>query len=420
MVFACAALVATDALAAEELPYAASITSPVPKEKMQEVVQRLLDEGVAAGWQSCAQCCVYIDGKKVVDAWAGVMDRESNKPIDGDTLLPIFSTEKPLLAAAMHIAHDKGLLSYDDPVSKYWPEFTGDGKEKLTIRQLLGHRAGMPPGFDGEKKEDFVNWDHMARVAAEAKPVCTPGTKTGYLSQGYGWYVGVPLTRIFKKPINDLLTEEVLKPAGIERDFFFSVPDSEHGRCATVYADNPRDVFLRMNDNDYRRACIPSAYAVASARGLAKFYVRLVGMDGKKPLIRPETLAEASLPERWEKDPLPSAEELVGRWQMIFALGWGVWGDPDDLGRIIGQGGIGGSEGYGDVRNRIAIGYTCGTSIATSNHDLRPAIYRACGVRTRHMPRPLYTGTHLSDDKPHVVDGGDGTQPTNPLPNLAD
>ena len=105
---------------------------------------------------------------------------------------------------------------------------------------------------------------------------------------------------------------------------------------------------------------------------------------------------------------------------MIFALGWGVWGDPDDLGRIIGQGGIGGSEGYGDVCNRIAIGYTCGTSIATSNHDLRPAIYRACGVRTRHMPRPLYTGTHLYDDKPHVVDGGDGTQSTNPLPNLAD
>ena len=388
-----------------ELPYASSITGPVPRERMQEVVQKLLDEGVAAGWQSCAQCCVYIDGEKVVDVWAGVMDKTSKKPIDGDTLLPIFSTEKPLLATAMHIAHDRGLVDYDDPVSKYWPEFAGDGKEKLTIRQLLGHRAGMPAGFDKESKADLINWEHMVKVAAAAKPVWTPGTKTGYLSQSYAWYVGVPLTRIFNRPINDLLTDEVLKPSGIERDFYFSVPDSELSRCATVYADKPGDAFLRMNDVDYRRACIPSAYAVSSARGLAKFYMRLAGMDGKKPLIRPETLAEASTPERWEGEPLPSAEELVTKWQMIFALGWGVWGDPGDLGRIIGQGGIGGSEGYGDVRNRIAIGYTCGTSIATPDHDLRPAIYRACGVRTRHMPRPLYTGTRLSDDKPLIADG---------------
>ena len=383
--------------AAGELPYAAGIKGPVPREKMQEVVQRIMDEGVAAGWQSCAQCCVYIDGKKVVDAWAGVMDKESKRPIDGDTLLPVFSSEKPLLATAMHIAHDKGLVDYDDPVSRYWPEFTGDGKEKLTIRQLLGHRAGMPAGFAKyqDDMERFTDWNFMAAVAAAAKPVCMPGTRTGYLSQSYGWYVGVPLTRIFKKPINDLLTDEVLKPAGIEHDFYFAVPESELRRCATVYADNPGDGFLRMNTRELRMACIPSAYAVANARGLAKFYMRLAGMDGKKPLIRRETLVEASRPERWEKEPLPSAEELVGKWQMVFALGWGVWGDPDDIGRIIGQGGVGGSEGYGDVRNRISIGYTCGTSIATPNHDLRPAIYRACGIRTRHMPRPLYTDTPL-------------------------
>ena len=397
------ALLGGVAFADSELPYAASIKGPVPKEKMQEVVQKILDEGVAAGWQSSAQCCVYIDGEKVVDAWAGVMDKESKKPIDGDTLLPIFSTEKPVLATAMHIAHDRGLVQYDDPVSKYWPEFMGDGKETLTIRELLAHRAGMPPGFDKERDDlegHFLNWDYMAKIAATAKPIVVPGTKTGYLSQSYGWYVGVPLTRIFKMPINDLLTEVVLKPAGIEKDFYFSVPDSEMSRCATVYSDKPGDVFVEMNDPRCRRACVPSVFAVSSARGLAKFYMRLAGMDGKTPLIRPETLAEASQPCRWEKEPLPSAEELVSKWQMIFAMGWGAWGDPDDIARIIGQGGIGGSEGYGDVRNRIAIGYTCGTSIATPNHDLRPAIYRACGVRTRHMPRPLYAETPLEDKAP--------------------
>lgn len=380
----------------KSLPFAASIKCPVPKEKMQETVQKLLDEGVAAGWQDCAQCCVYIGGEKVVDAWAGTMDRESKKPIDGDTLLPIFSTEKPLLATAMHIAKDRGLVAYDDPVAKYWPEFTGDGREKLTVRDLLSHRAGMPPGFN-EPTERLADWAYMIKTAAAAKPISVPGTRTGYLSQSYAWYVGVPLERIYGCPINDLLTENVLKPAGIEHDFYFAVPDSEMKRCATVYADRESDVFLRMNDPVFRRACIPSAYAVSNARGVAKFYNRLAGMDGKKPLISPEALAEASVPYCGSMEELPSAEEMVSKWQMLFGLGWGVWGDPDDLGRIIGQGGIGGSEGYGDVRSRIAIGYTCGTSISGAGHDLRDAIYKAVGIRTRHMPRPLYAETKLKE-----------------------
>lgn len=131
-------------------------------------------------------------------------------------------------------------------------------------------------------------------------------------------------------------------------------------------------------------------FAVATTEAIARFYLRLTGQDGRAPLLSPATIAEASKPERWAQEPLPSHDELVNKWQMIFGMGWGLWGEPEDLGRVIGQGGVGGSEGYADVRNHIALGYTCDTSIATPGHDLRAALYRAVGLRTRHMPRPLY------------------------------
>jgi len=88
-------------------------------------------------------CCVYQDGEKVVDLWGGVRDRETGAPWLADTLVVVHSATKGMAALAMALAHSRGWLDFDERVSTYWPEFAQAGKERITVRQLLAHQAGL-------------------------------------------------------------------------------------------------------------------------------------------------------------------------------------------------------------------------------------------------------------------------------------
>ena len=359
----------------------------VPQAQMQSVVQKILDDSVASGAQTAAQCCVYIEGQLVVDAWAGTMAADSPEKITGDSLFPIYSTEKPMFATAVHLAHEEGLLDYEAPVCRYWPEFAGDGKELITMRHLLGHRTGLPGSVKRAEvsEEQECDWDFMVDWC-QRQQAMNPGQKSAYLGITWGWFLGEPLVKIFGKPLDDILREKVLVPCGIDSDFFFAVPESEMKRIVTVYNGKENYNFENMNKACYRRACVPSAYGVANARTISKFHLRLSGQDGRTPLLRPETLRNALQPNRWEGEPVPDEETLCRNWQTVWGLGYSTWGHRDELDRIMGSGGLGGSEGFCDFRNRICIGYTCAISATACGkpYDLRSEIYRAVGLRTRY------------------------------------
>ena len=90
-----------------------------------------------------AACCIYRHGEPVVDLWGGVRDRASGAPWQADTLVLVFSATKGLAAMVMALAHSRGWLDYDARVCDYWPEFAQNGKETITVRQLLAHQAGL-------------------------------------------------------------------------------------------------------------------------------------------------------------------------------------------------------------------------------------------------------------------------------------
>src|SRR5271170_2979760 len=100
------------------------------RQKLQDTIQTLLNNLVAEGNERGAQIAVYLDGKLAVDAWAGVADVRTGAPVDGDTLFPVFSTTKGILATVMHILTERGQIAYDTPIAHYWPEFAANGKEK--------------------------------------------------------------------------------------------------------------------------------------------------------------------------------------------------------------------------------------------------------------------------------------------------
>ena len=150
---------------------------------LQAACQMLVDEAIASGEQGAVQFCAYKDGKCIVDVWGGSLSTNAGAAkVDGSTLFPIFSTEKPLLATAVHRAVERGLMDYDLPLKTWWPEFTGDGKERLTLRETLGYRSGMPGGNPGKLRgRDLADWDLVVRTAAADKPELKPGTKQRYM-----------------------------------------------------------------------------------------------------------------------------------------------------------------------------------------------------------------------------------------------
>lgn len=182
-----------------------------------------------------------------------------------------------------------------------------------------------------------------------------------------------------KKRLNDILLDEVLIPCGIERDFYFAATDDVLSRIATVYGS---EMFEAMNNDCRRKMCLPSVYAVANARAIARFYNRLEGFDGEVPLVRASTLDAALEPYRHPDDPLPSGADLKKNWHMVFGCGYGLWGEPDRLSRLYGHGGVGGSEGLCDRDLKLTVGFTC--NIAKEVRKVRSKLYGIVGMRWRY------------------------------------
>ena len=357
---------------------------------MQAECQRLCDSAIADGMEGGMQFCAYRGGKKIVDVFAGHLSTNANAAaVKADTLFPIFSTEKPLLSTACHRAVERGLMDYDKPLCTWWPELTGDGKEKLTLRETLGYRTCLPGGAPGGKNNPVCNhalsdrelcdWDFVCRVAAADKPNGVPGTTQAYLPYAYAWMIGHPLEVAMKKPLKQVLDEEVLIPSGIEKDFYFVVPREEYPRVALYWSGQ---FVENMNEDWARQALLPSAWAVSTADALCRFYNRLCGYDGKPPLIRKETLDAALKPCRHPSDPLPSEESMKRDWFMLFGMGYGLWGEAGRMDRVFGHGGAGGSEALVDRDNELVVAYT--TNIPRGCMELRDKLYEVVGMRWRY------------------------------------
>ena len=126
-----------------------------------------------------AACCIYYRGEKVVDLWGGVRNKETGEPWEEDTMVLVFSATKGLSGLAMALAHSRGLFNYDERVCTYWPEFAQQGKEKITVRQLLSHQAALF-AFDAPvDKRVVADLDRLSVVLAQQKPSLGAGHAAG-------------------------------------------------------------------------------------------------------------------------------------------------------------------------------------------------------------------------------------------------
>lgn len=339
----------------------------------QERVQAIIDELTVSGAERGLQVAAYHDGELVVDAWAGVADPATGRPVDGDTLFTVFSVTKGIVATAAHILADRGRLDYDAPIARSWPEFGAHGKDSVTVRQALCHTAGVPQMPEGVTPEDICDWDRMcAAIAAEA-PLWPPGTRTGYHAYTWGWIVGEVMRRADGRPVARIIQDEICAPLGID-SLFLGISDAAEPRVAPLedggwlamqHALPPDALLLRAiplpvtpsaavhNRPDVRRAVIPAGGGIMNARAIARHYAALAGDGpGGVRLLSPERVRLATALQTDEVDLALGTPVRKG-------LGYFLGGPQSAMGNRIsafGHPGVGGAIGFADPEHRFAFG----------------------------------------------------------------
>ncbi|MEI7832115.1 MAG: serine hydrolase domain-containing protein, partial [bacterium] len=215
----------------------------------QQQMQAFLDELVASGHERGLQMAVYRDGELIVDAYAGIVDPATNKPVTGDTLFPVFSTTKGVAATLLHRLVQRGLLHYDMPIAEVWPGFAAHGKGGILVRHALNHTTGlhfMPMGIG---YREMVDWDVMCAAIADLTPVSAPGEIFHYQAVTYSWLVGEVVRRVGGKSFGQLLASEITVPLGIADSMFVGIPDEVEPRVAVLEDEYARNSGVPIPDD---------------------------------------------------------------------------------------------------------------------------------------------------------------------------
>jgi CubicO group peptidase (beta-lactamase class C family) len=241
------------------------------------------------------QVAAYAGDELVVDSWAGtVAEGPDAEPVGRSTVFPIFSVTKAVTATAVHIQAERGLIEYEAPVATYWPEYGTKGKEAITVRHLLTHRAGVPQMPSDVTPERLGDWYWIVERLADVEPICPPGTQNTYLSYTFGWLLGEVVRRTdpLHRPFPRFVEEVICRPLGVDA-FWIGIPPEVEPRVAVLsrpegkpmpapdsveYLAAPPQVQFYppiYNRPDVHQAAIPAAGGIADARSVARLFALL-------------------------------------------------------------------------------------------------------------------------------------------------
>ncbi|WP_397378783.1 serine hydrolase domain-containing protein [Pseudomonas sp.] len=344
-------------------------------EALRDALAALFDDPQERGMALCVQ----IGGETVVDLWAGVADKEGQYAWHSDTILNLFSCTKTFTAVTALQLVGEGKLELDAPVARYWPEFAANGKEKITLRHLLSHQAGLPALRQMLPAEALYDWPTMTCALAAEQPWWALGEGHGYAPITYGWLVGEVLRRVEGRGPGESIVARTATPLGL--DFHVGLTDEDFERVAIIsrgkgnFGDaaaqrllktmmsepaamstraftNPPSIMTSTNKPEWRRMQQPAANGHGNARSLAGFYTGL--LDGR--LLESELLNELTREHA-------QGEDKTLLTQTRFGLGC-MLDQPDVANATYGMGprafghpGAGGSIGFADPERDVAFGF---------------------------------------------------------------
>lgn len=337
---------------------------------------------------------IYLDGRPVVDIWAGWAAKDQRW--NGENVALTFSTGKGVAATVVHRLAERGLIDYEAPVARYWPEFAAHGKHDITVRDVLSHRAGLHrvrglvPGREG-----ILDYDKVVTALAESPADPRRIRTSGYHAITFGWLVAEIVQRVTGEPFTTVLEREVAQPLGTD-EFWFQVPAAQRHRIAKIFphlappgirwntassvlswvrparglaeAGMPESFDELVRDPRVHDAVMPGWNGVFSARALARMYGALANggvvyaSDAERrpsrgnpavQFLRPATIELVNRTQQTD-----SRDYVLGL-PLRFTLGYHrpVLMTKQQPRQAFGHYGIGGSGAYADPDLRMSIAF---------------------------------------------------------------
>jgi CubicO group peptidase (beta-lactamase class C family) len=314
-----------------------------------------------------AAFAAFVDGRCVIDLWGGIADRSQALSWNRDTLSCIFSGTKGLVATCLLILIERGHLSLDEPVCRYWPEFAAHGKEHVLVRHAVSHTAGLPGLSTPVSSSDVTDSLRMACLLADQRPITEPGQAPCYHAFTWGWLCGELIRRVSGRSVGAFFRDEIAEPLALET--WISLPAEHESRVAklerprgvpggsaaqelrrdedhirwSIWENPPRysEDPMPANTRAWHAAEIPATSGISTARSLARMYGCLAngGRIERVRLMSPVTLNLAVAPLSVGHDPYLDAP-------IAFSVGYQIQTSTNVLGpvdRAFGHGGAGGS-----------------------------------------------------------------------------
>lgn len=395
-----------------------------------ERVRKCFSKNFAARGEGGASVCVWHQGRVVVDLWGGLVEPVGSlakgacdvvkRSWARDSITVGFSTTKGLVAFCFLVLADRKLIDYERPVADYWPEFAAVGKEGISVRCLLNHRAGLHALDQALCLDDLERSpDRVERILASQEPGWPPGREQGYHGVTYGLFAAELFKRASGESLGQFLAREIAKPLGA--DVYLGVPTDSPLRSRIV-AIHPvtireqltrvipklflhrgvegrvfRQVFLggdagrafanppelgargmdNFNASRVQALELPWANALTNARGLCRVYACLAngGELGGTRIVSAEAIEPLRERQSWSE-----FDRVLRK-----PVGWSQGFMKEELGMFspnagsFGHSGAGGALGWCDPGERLAFGYV----MNRMGHHIR-------SPRARALARAVY------------------------------
>jgi CubicO group peptidase (beta-lactamase class C family) len=340
-------------------------------------VERAMEQSRAAGEEGLG-VAAYLGDELIINTWTGLADPDAARVVDATTLFQVFSVTKAFTATALHLQAEREFVDYDLPIARYWPEFGVRGKHRITVRDVLCHRAGIPQMPTGVTPESMFDWDWMIHQIESYRPWFPAGSTNAYHVLVWGWLIGELIQRTDPRgrDVGTFIREEVCAPLGIT-DFHLPLAKDQASRVTKLAAD-----WTPARDPDHLReaaqpvavapapevhnrvdtwtACLPGAGGIANAESVARLFAMLAqeGQFRGVRLLSPGRVHACRTP----RDDSLAPDQIFEAPAWIGQGGYWLGGDlrrriPADGSPpvILNQPGAGGSTGWAELDTGLAV-----------------------------------------------------------------
>jgi CubicO group peptidase (beta-lactamase class C family) len=318
----------------------------------------------------------------VVDLWAGFADEAKTQPFKQNSLLFLASTSKIMTNLCALMLIDQGRLDPEEAVVEYWPGFGKHGKDKILVKQIFAHTAGVPAWKPRVPWKEMTSWDRAIDVMEDQSLWYEPGSKVCYHAETFGFLAGEIIRRISGLTPGEYLREHIASK--IDADIWLGVPESElngvAGRLSLpIRNDTPPSDVSRMPEvfdcyegpmwypPDAITAEFPGANCLATAHALAQIgaiHANHGTFDGHRFLSK-ATLDFALQEQSYDAD----AAILDEKVRRGFGLGLDSDEFPCPSEQCLHWGGQGGSLLMMDLASKTCLAYTPNNWIFEGFHE---------------------------------------------------